>query len=427
MSSTWLSGTRVIESSAFIAAPLCGLTLAQYGADVIRFDLIGGGIDYNRLPTMPGGRSLYWTSLNKGKRSIAIDIRKPGGKELLRALVTAPGPEGGVLLTNVPTAFLAHASLAAERPDLISCTIEGNADGSTAVDYTVQSATGYPMMTGHASADSPVNSPVPTWDIACAYQAAFGIMAAVSRRRQSGQGAALRLALSDVAFGVMSHLGVLTEVEVLATERQAIGNHIYGAFGRDFATQDGKRVMVAAVSTRQWQSLVVACALTATIAAIETALGVDYLRDADRFAGRDLIASLVAKWIGDHTLAQVGLAFDAATVCWGLYQSVRDLSETDARVSLANPMFSEIETAGIGRHRAAGAAIRFAEEGRVTPAPAPLLGQHTDEILSEVLRLSAAAIGVLHDSGIVAGPQADPLMTANDGFGRRVTESMLVK
>ena len=73
MTYSLLSGIRVIESSAFIAAPLAGLTLAQYGADVIRFDLIGGGIDYNRLPMMPGGRSLYWTSLNKGKRSIAID------------------------------------------------------------------------------------------------------------------------------------------------------------------------------------------------------------------------------------------------------------------------------------------------------------------------------------------------------------------
>ena len=70
-----LHGLRVIESSAFIAAPLAGMTLAQFGADVIRIDIVGGGIDYARLPVMPGGRSLYWTGLNKGKRSIAVDIR----------------------------------------------------------------------------------------------------------------------------------------------------------------------------------------------------------------------------------------------------------------------------------------------------------------------------------------------------------------
>jgi hypothetical protein len=86
-----LAPLRVIESSAFIAAPLAGLTLAQFGADVIRVDLIGGGIDYGRMPRMPHpegkGRSLYWTGLNKGKRSIAIDIRRPEGRELLRPLL----------------------------------------------------------------------------------------------------------------------------------------------------------------------------------------------------------------------------------------------------------------------------------------------------------------------------------------------------
>ena len=96
-----LGGLRVIESSAFIAAPLAGMTLAQFGADVIRIDMIGGGIDYARLPVMPEGRSLYWTGLNKGKRSIAIDIRSPQGRELVRALVTAPGENGGVLLTKL--------------------------------------------------------------------------------------------------------------------------------------------------------------------------------------------------------------------------------------------------------------------------------------------------------------------------------------
>src|SRR5436190_10866462 len=74
-----LDGIRVIESSAFIAAPMGGLTLAQYGADVIRVEMIGGGIDYLRWPVAPSGRSIYWTGLNKGKRSIAIDLRRPQG------------------------------------------------------------------------------------------------------------------------------------------------------------------------------------------------------------------------------------------------------------------------------------------------------------------------------------------------------------
>jgi 2-methylfumaryl-CoA isomerase len=197
-----LAPLRVIESSAFIAAPLAGLALAQFGADVIRVDLIGGGIDYARLPRMPNaqgrGRSLYWAGLNKGKRSLAVNLRRPEGRELVQALVTAPGGDGGVLLTNIGTPWLAHELLAQRRPDLISCTIQGNGDGSTAVDYTVNSVTGYPYSTGGGSPERPVNHVLPAWDIACAYQAALAVRAALQRRQRSNQGAELKIALSDI-------------------------------------------------------------------------------------------------------------------------------------------------------------------------------------------------------------------------------------
>ena len=124
-----LSPYRVVESSAFIAAPLAGLTLAQFGADVIRVDMVGGGLDQRRMPCMPDtpegpGRSLYWTGLNKGKRSVAVDLRRPEGRALVQDLVCAPdqvgsdGMQGGVLLTNIATPWLAHGLLAARRPDL---------------------------------------------------------------------------------------------------------------------------------------------------------------------------------------------------------------------------------------------------------------------------------------------------------------------
>src|SRR5258705_12455979 len=113
MTLAFLDRLRIVESSAFIAAPLAGLTLAQFGADVIRVDMIGGGIDYGRPPLMPSRRSLYWTGLNKGKRSLALHVRKPQGRELVRAPVTAPGGEGGVLLTQLGTPLLSREWLAA--------------------------------------------------------------------------------------------------------------------------------------------------------------------------------------------------------------------------------------------------------------------------------------------------------------------------
>ncbi len=399
---------RVIESSAFVAAPLAGLTLAQFGADVIRVEMIGGGIDYGRLPLMPSGRSLYWTGLNKAKRSIAIDLRRPAGRELVQALVTSDGENGGVLLTNIASKWLAHSDLADRRPDLISCTIEGNQDGSTAVDYTVNCAAGYPAMTGAGSIDAPVNHVLPAWDIACAFQAAFAIVSAADRRRRTGKGAELRIALSDVAFSMVSHLGVAAEAELLGETRPAIGNYIYGAFGRDFATADGKRVMVAAISTGQWKALVAACSIEAEVAALQQRCGLDFDREADRYHGRDAIAALVEPWCAARGFVEVEALFNQHRVCWGQYRTTTDLLANDHRVSLTNPIWERIETIGVGSHHAAGTPIRAQGESRRAMTPAPLLGQHTDEVLLDVLGLDSGAVGRLHDAGIVAGAERDP-------------------
>ena len=403
---------RVIESSAFIAAPLAGLTLAQFGADVIRVEMIGGGIDYGRLPLMPSGRSLYWTGLNKNKRSIAVDLRRPEGRELVQNLVTAGAgrddARGGILLTNIVTQWLAHGVLAKARPDVISCTIEGNPDGSTAVDYTVNSATGYPLVTGSGSKEAPVNHVLPAWDVACAFQAAFAIVSAVERRRRTGQGAELRLALADAAFTMLSHLGLTAEAELLERDREPLGNHIYGAFGRDFGTKDAQRVMVAGISAGQWAALVKACGIEAAIAELERITGSDLAQEAQRFEARDAIAALLEPWFAQRTLAEVRQVLDANRVCWGLYRSTRELLRDDPRVGAANPVWERIDTEGIGSHLAAGTPVRAPAEARGTIRPAPLLGQHTDEVLHEVLGLDSPAIGRLHDAGVVAGPERDP-------------------
>ncbi|HWN31362.1 MAG TPA: CoA transferase, partial [Pseudonocardia sp.] len=133
-----LEDLHVVECASFVAGPTGGMTLAQLGADVIRVDPLGGGSDYRRWPVADNGESYYWTSLNKGKRSVALDLRSERGRELLLALVAAPGPDRGVLVDNVVgRRWMAYEALAARRPDLIHLRVQGYPDGRPAVDYTV--------------------------------------------------------------------------------------------------------------------------------------------------------------------------------------------------------------------------------------------------------------------------------------------------
>src|SRR5215212_5100390 len=168
-----LQDLRIVEFSAFVAAPLVGMTMAQFGAEVIRIDPVGGAIDYNRWPVAESGASLYWAGLNKAKHSVALALNKPEGRELAQAIATAPGPQddpkrGGIVLTNLPPLpGLDYASLKAKRADMIVLRLTGNRDGSAAVDYTVNAASGFPLVTGNSGiGGNPVNHVLPAWDIA---------------------------------------------------------------------------------------------------------------------------------------------------------------------------------------------------------------------------------------------------------------------
>src|SRR5580698_7978986 len=190
-----LSGIRIIEASSFVASPMAGLYCAQLGAEVIRVDQIGGGPDFRCWPVTAGNDSLYWENLNRAKKSLALDLGRPEGRELLQSLVRATGQ----FITNFPVkGFLSHAVLAEGRPDLITVRIMGWADGSPALDYTVNNSVGYPMMTGPGP--EPVNHVLPAWDLLSGAYGAFALLAAIQHRAATGAGGEVRIPLSDVAI-----------------------------------------------------------------------------------------------------------------------------------------------------------------------------------------------------------------------------------
>ena len=400
-----LDGLRIIEGSAFVAAPLGGMTLAQLGADVIRFDHIGGGLDANRWPVTADGCSIYWASLNKGKRSFAVDLRRPEGRELIQALITAPGADAGIFSTNLPAkGWLAYDALAAKRADLIALNIIGARNGSPQVDYTVNAVTGFPMITGPVDAHGPVNQVLPAWDIATGYAAAVALLAAERHRMRTGRGQLVKVALQDVALAATAALGYLGEAEINKVDRPRFGNEVFGTFARDFTTRDGRAVMICVFTSRQLDALAQAGGLATAFAAIETAQNLDLKNEAHRWQARKQLAALIEAWLAAETFADAADKLNTSGALWAPYMLPRELVAGAGHPLLAaNPMFSRVAQAGIGTLWSAASPFDFGAAARLPAKPAPRLGEHTDEILSGILGLSAGQIGKLHDTKVVAG------------------------
>ncbi|GAA0688399.1 2-methylfumaryl-CoA isomerase [Marinobacterium maritimum] len=400
-----LSGMRIIEGSAFVAAPSGGMTLAQLGADVIRFDPIGGGIDYRRWPITADGKSLYWHSLNKGKRSIAVDFRKPEGQELLTRLIASPDDGAGHFLTNFPAkGWMSYEQLREQRNDLIYLNLVGDRHGRSALDYTVNCKVGFPSITGTGEngGSQPLNNPLPAWDVITGQQIALGLLAAERHRTKTGQGQLVKVSLADVALATLGNLGFIAEMMINGTDREAIGNHIYGTYGHDFVCQDGERVMVVGVSPNQWRAIVEVTGTSRLLGELEQRLGLDFHYEGDRYRGRDEITEILQPWFDRRPFSRVAAELDNAGVCWGKYQSIRETVETDMDCSEDNPLFQRVHQPGIGEYLMPDHPLRFTAVEREAVGRAPMLGEHTEQILADTLGLSDAEIGQLFDRKIVA-------------------------
>ena len=395
-----LGGLRIVELSAFVAVPLAGMTLAQLGADVIRVDPLGGGLDFRRRPITESGASIYWAGLNKGKRSVALDLRQRVARRLVRALITAPGEDAGVVITNISPRWLPYEDLRRDRPDLIMVVLRGNPDGSIAVDYTVNAAAGYPAITG--SEGDPVNHVLPAWDVVAGGNVVTAVLAAERRRSRTGEGSLVELSLADTAFATLGHLGQVGEVVINGEERGRYGNYVYGTFGKDFATSDGGRVMVVALTPRHWSSLLEATATAPAMTALEEELGVDLSGEGARFAARERISAILEGWFASHTTGEVGTVLDRHRICWGPYRTVAELLAADPRVRPeSNPMWADVSQPGIGSYPVPGTPLSFSAVPRTAPRAAPVLGADTEAVLSGVLGLEPAGLAELQDLGVL--------------------------
>ena len=374
-----LAGVRVVEISSFVAVPLAGMTLAGLGAEVVRVDPAGGAADYRRWPLTADGVSIYWAGLNKGKRSMAVDLSEDASQRLVQQLIAT----AGVFITNAAGRdWLSYPVLAAQRRDLIHLEVTGRADGTTAVDYTVNAATGFPLVTGPADAAGPVNHVLPAWDVSCGLYAVIAVLAALRRRDATGQGSAIRLPLDDVALATAANLGFLTEAMVTGARRPRLGNAIYGQYGQDFTSADGVSFMVVALTPRHFRDLTEVTGTTEAVDAAARAIGADFTDEGQRYRHRDLLGGLFAPWFADHTAEQISAALAQRSVLWSRYESFADVAESP-RVQ-GNPLFSVIDQPGIGSYPAPGLPMSV-DGAHTTSAPAPLLGQDNAAVPAEWL------------------------------------------
>ena len=392
-----LSGLSVIEASSFVASPTAGLYLAQMGAEVIRVDQIGGGLDFNRWPKADNGASLYWENLNRAKKSVALDLGRLEGRELLCELAAKTGQ----LITNFPVdGFLSHEKLSGNRADMITVRVMGMADGGPALDYTVNSAVGFPDLTGPGPA--PVNHVLPAWDLLTGAYAAFAMMAAIHHRTATGLGQEVRVPLSDVAIGTVANLGMLVEVLHSGDNRARMGNTVYGAFGRDFLTKDGIRLMIMAITAKQWIGLVKVLNIASEVAAIEQERGITLTKDeGERFIHRDVLFPLVEAKVAGWLYIDLKAALDGVGGCYGPYQTMQQAAHDPVLVG-NNPMFANSANPSGLAYPAASSLATIPQLERGAPRPAPHLGADTDETLATLLGLSSGAIGALHDQGLIA-------------------------
>lgn len=398
-----LEGLGVVECASFVAGPTGGMTLAQLGASVIRIDPIGGGPDYGRWPAADGGAgaSYYWASLNKGKRSIVIDLRSDEGRELVLALATAPGKDRGVLVDNiVGRRWMANDVLVGRRPDLIHVRVQGYPDGRPAVDYTVNAEVGIPQITGSEEGAAPVNHVLPAWDLITGMSVSTAVLAALYQRSNNKRGVYCELALSDVALAGVANLGWLSEAAERGRERPRHGNHVYGSFGVDFACSDGERVMVVALTPGQWNSLVSVSGTEEVFTALEKALDTDLTSETERYRLRDTIAAVLTPWFQTRDSDTVEAELNAARVLWGRYQGMTLVA--GEHNTGTHPLLADLPLPAGPTGITARSPMRW--DGHYgEPGNAPQLGRETDHVLAEVLGLSQSEISALHDRRVVGG------------------------
>jgi len=392
-----LAGYRVLELAHLVAGPACGLYLADMGADVIKIEAPGAG-DASRTTygTQYGGESAVFLTVNRNKRSVAIDLARPEGRAAFERLVAGADVvveayRGGV----AERLGIDWTRLSPINPRLIYCSLsafgpEGPWRDKPGVDMVVQAMGGLMAVMGEPDGP-PVLCGAPVLDTIGALMAGQGVLTALLHRERTGEGQ--RLDVSLLNGTLLAHAARLSIFLATGEEPGRWGSgHPYIVPFQAFQARDGF-VYVAVWVDRLWRPFCEAIG--------EPALAADarYATRADRLARRDELGALLAKVFATRTVADWMARLEAHDVLCAPVNRYADLPN-DPQIQ-ATGMLVEQDHPRAGRFRTLDTPIRFSRTPGTIRTPAPALGEHTDAVLAEA-GLTRAEIDALRASGVVA-------------------------
>jgi len=391
-----LEGVRILELGQIIAGTYGGLMLSDLGAEVIKIETPEG--DLGRIPSVAPykGQSALFLTLNRNKRSIAINLKSEEGLKVFYDLVA----DADVVIDNFRPGVLErlkidYATLKAIKPDIVQCSVTGfGATGeykdAPALDVIIQAMAGYMAVTGEPGRP-PVRTGIPIADLCGGIFSSQAILAALFDRERTGEGRYIELSMFDGMLSLLIYMGTMWLTKGELAEPPGSG-HMYSVPWQAFECADGYLV----IATRQevfWTRLCDA------IEAPELAADPRFATNPDRVANRDVLVPILEDILAQRTVGEWIERFRAGDIPAA---PVNNLDGAFAEPPVAErDMIVEYDHPQVGKVRLPGNPIKMTGMEGTISKPAPMLGEHTDEVLANLLGLDAPAIAALRAAGAV--------------------------
>lgn len=392
-----LAGVRVIDFTRVLAGPAASLALADLGAEVFKIEPPGTGDETRSFPPIRDGESHYYLAVNRGKKSIVVDLKTPEGLALVKDLAA----QCDVLVENYRPGVMERLGLGweelhAANPRLIYCSISGYGQTGPlrdrpSFDIVLQAMSGALSMNGEAGG-LPTKLGIPLGDLVGGINGPIGVLSALYERERTGQGRHIDISLMD---GLMGMLGYIAQLAFFTgSDPQRVGS------------QHPNLVPYGIFPAREG-SIVIACLTPGFWARICRSIGREELAEDPRYDtlekrrdAREEVNAIIADFTARRCVDELAAIFTAHEVPHAPILGVREaLAQPQAQ---ARGMVVETEHAVLGTIPIVNRSIRFTDAEQPVPEAPPVLGQHTDAILAEVLDLSPERIAMLRSAGVVA-------------------------